>query len=103
MINDITIIVPGRIFGPVDPKDQVRQPIRRAEPTAPASRNIFTYEPPSNRPLVAHTPNKLGSSFSFSHDEGNKLSQQFQAANLSSSPLPPAGKRTPQAVHNIIG
>lgn len=92
--------MPGRIFGPVDPKDQVRQPIRRAEPTAPAPRNIFTYEPPSNRPLVAHTPNKLGSSFSFSHDEG-KLSQQFQAANINSSPV--SGKPTPQGIRNIFG
>ncbi|KAI8057503.1 hypothetical protein BDF21DRAFT_446758 [Thamnidium elegans] len=60
----------GRIFGPVDPKDQVRQPTRRADPNAPALRNIFTFQPPSQRPLVAANPNKLGSSFSFTHDEG---------------------------------
>lgn len=60
----------GRIFGPVDPKDQVRQPIRRPDPNAPAPRNIFTFQPPSQRPLVAANPNKLGSSFSFTHDEG---------------------------------
>lgn len=67
------ILAPGRIFGPVDPKDQVRQPIRRPEPNAPPARNIFTFEPPSQRPLVAANPNKLGSSFSFTHDEGKFL------------------------------
>jgi hypothetical protein len=101
--------VPGRIFGPVDPKDQVRQPIRRPEPTAPPPRNIFTYEPPAQKPLVAHNPNKLGSSFRFTHDEG--LSSQLAATKISNSSttnntngaMRPAGKVTPPIVRSIIG
>ncbi|KAI8978154.1 hypothetical protein BDB01DRAFT_800945 [Pilobolus umbonatus] len=70
----------GRVFGPVDPADQVKLPVRLPEPGAPPARNIFTYEPPSQRPLVAHQPNKLGSQFSFTHDDGsNKMSQSFSA------------------------
>ncbi|CAO3657263.1 unnamed protein product [Mucor hiemalis] len=98
----------GRIFGPVDPKDQVRQPIRRAEPDAPPPRNIFTYEPPTSRPMVAHTPNKLGSSFSFTHDDGTSaVSQKLNKTSISSptspSPRGIAGKPTPQVLHSIIG
>ncbi|KAL7308481.1 hypothetical protein PS15m_011681 [Mucor circinelloides] len=98
---------PGRIFGPVDPKDQVRSPVRHAEPNAPPARNIFTYQPPTERPLVAPT-NKLNSSFSFTHDDGsstvNKLSSTLSNTNISQSKsMPAAGKVTPKISHNIIG
>lgn len=101
-----TCIVPGRIFGPVDPKDQVRQPIRRAEPTAPPPRNIFTYEPPAQKPLVAHNPNKLGSSFSFTHNDGAaavvKSSTSNGTANNNNG-MRPAGKVNPPIARSIIG
>ncbi|KAL7322570.1 hypothetical protein PS15p_211555 [Mucor circinelloides] len=98
---------PGRIFGPVDPKDQVRSPVRHAGPNAPPARNIFTYQPPTERPLVAPT-NKLNSSFSFTHDDGsstvNKLSSTLSNTNISQSKsMPAAGKVTPKISHNIIG
>ncbi|KAF1806931.1 hypothetical protein V8B55DRAFT_1442967 [Mucor lusitanicus] len=99
--------MPGRIFGPVDPKDQVRSPVRHAEPNAPPARNIFTYQPPTERPLVAPT-NKLNSSFSFTHDDGsstiNKLSSTLSNTNISQSKsMPAAGKVTPKISRNIIG
>ncbi|KAI8086979.1 uncharacterized protein B0P05DRAFT_608252 [Gilbertella persicaria] len=59
-------LVPGRIFGPVDPKDQVSRPVRHPEPNGPPNRNIFTYEPPAERRLVASS-NKLDAQFSFAH------------------------------------
>ncbi|CAO0792723.1 unnamed protein product [Mucor circinelloides] len=98
---------PGRIFGPVDPKDQVRSPVRHAEPNAPPARNIFTYQPPTERPLVAPT-NKLNSSFSFTHDDGsstiNKLSSTLSNTNISQSKsMPAAGKATPKISRSIIG
>lgn len=57
-------------------------------------RNIFTYQPPPERRLVAPT-NKLNSSFTFSHDEGSKPT--------ASQSMPAAGKPTPRILHNIIG
>lgn len=99
-------IATGRIFGPVDPKDQVRPSIRRAEPDAPAPRNIFTYEPPASRPMVAPT-NKLSSSFSFTHDDGTAIvSQKLNNTSISpTSPTPKgiAGKPTPRILGSIIG
>ncbi|KAI8328911.1 hypothetical protein BC941DRAFT_406265 [Chlamydoabsidia padenii] len=65
--------VPGRVFGPVHPDDQVRHAIRKPDPNAP-NRNIFSYAPPEPKPLVAHQPNRLGSSFSLTHDEGTPTS-----------------------------
>jgi hypothetical protein len=96
--------VPGRIFGPVDPKDQVRSPVRHAEPNAPPARNIFTYVPPAERPLVAPT-NKLNSSFSFTHDDGsaNKISSKLSQTYITQSKSLPAGKATPKLSRSIIG
>ncbi|CEP07891.1 hypothetical protein [Parasitella parasitica] len=99
---------PGRIFGPVDPKDQVTRPVRRAEPTAPPSRNIFTYQPPAERPLVEPS-DKLKSTFNiFTHDDGsavNKLSSRLSNTNITQSRSLPAaaGKPTPRIAHSIIG
>ncbi|KAF7727324.1 hypothetical protein EC973_007633 [Apophysomyces ossiformis] len=56
--------MPGRIFGPVKPEDEVRRPVRRRDPNE-VHRNIFTYEPPAPRPLVAHNPKRLDSSITF--------------------------------------
>ncbi|KAG0174751.1 hypothetical protein DFQ28_002393 [Apophysomyces sp. BC1034] len=56
--------MPGRIFGPVKPEDEVTRSVRRRDPNE-VHRNIFTYEPPVPRPLVAHNPKRLNSSFSF--------------------------------------
>jgi hypothetical protein len=65
-------LVPGRVFGPVHPDDQVRPGVRKPDPNAP-NRNIFAYVPPEAKPLVAHQPNRLGSSFTLAHDEGIQM------------------------------
>ncbi|ORX47140.1 hypothetical protein DM01DRAFT_1339160 [Hesseltinella vesiculosa] len=59
--------VPGRIFGPVHPDDEVSHHTKRHDTSQP-QRNIFTYVPPEQKPLVAHNPNRLESSFSFGND-----------------------------------
>ncbi|KAG0988089.1 hypothetical protein G6F29_002015 [Rhizopus arrhizus] len=98
--------VPGRVFGPVDPKDQVTRPVRLPEPDTPPLRNIFAYEPPVERPLVAPHPNKLGSSIVLGQDEGNKHNNKT-SANSSRDSLGPysgvAGKPTPRISRSIIG
>ncbi|KAG1056455.1 hypothetical protein G6F43_001649 [Rhizopus delemar] len=98
--------VPGRVFGPVDPKDQVTRPVRLPEPDAPPLRNIFAYEPPVERPLVAPHPNKLGSSIVLGQDEGSNHNNKT-SANSSRDSLGPysgvAGKPTPRISRSIIG
>ncbi|KAI8643925.1 hypothetical protein BD408DRAFT_414106 [Parasitella parasitica] len=96
---------PGRIFGPVDPKDQVNRPVRRAEPNAPPDRNIFTYQPPAERPLVEPS-NKLKSTFNiFTHDDGSTANSTFFNTNITQSKSLPAaaGKPTPRITRSIIG
>ncbi|KAI7871504.1 hypothetical protein BDF14DRAFT_1761862 [Spinellus fusiger] len=67
--DEQTMYMPGRIFGPVKPEDQVQRSIRSPHPIQP-QRNIFTYEPPPTRPMVSHNPACLASSLKLSHDEG---------------------------------
>ncbi|KAI8327775.1 hypothetical protein EDC96DRAFT_531349 [Choanephora cucurbitarum] len=52
----------SNLFSSVDPKDQADQPVIQNK-----GRNIFTYQPPAERRLVAPS-NKLDSQFSFTHD-----------------------------------
>ncbi|KAG1458163.1 hypothetical protein G6F56_006458 [Rhizopus delemar] len=58
------------------------RPLRPSE--TPPARNIFTYEPPSQRPLVAPHPNKLGSSIVLGEEKetnvGYKSSNSRQIA-----------------------
>ncbi|KAI8350854.1 hypothetical protein BD560DRAFT_438922 [Blakeslea trispora] len=61
----------GRIFGSLDTKDQDNRPTRQNEP----NRNIFTYQPPAERRLVASS-NKLVSQFSFAQDDGSLSKKQ---------------------------
>ncbi|KAI9262180.1 hypothetical protein BDA99DRAFT_560053 [Phascolomyces articulosus] len=70
----LAIDAPGRIFGPIRPEDQVSHSVRRNlhEP----ARNIFAYEPPAQKPLVAHNPKRLDSTFSFGHQESNPSSRR---------------------------
>ncbi|CEG73176.1 hypothetical protein RMATCC62417_08609 [Rhizopus microsporus] len=94
----------GSIFGPVDPGDQVTRSVRASESNAPPARNIFTYQPPAERSSVMSYPNKLGSSFSLSHDEGvNNKQSVDQQRNNPQHPVGVAGKPTPRVTHNIIG
>ncbi|KAI8073377.1 hypothetical protein BC940DRAFT_291179 [Gongronella butleri] len=83
--------VPGRVFGPVHPDDEVGRPkLRGAAATSVPQRNIFTYEPPEQKPLVAHDPKRLDSSFSFGH------------ATSPTTPEGPAGKKMAPANRNIF-
>ncbi|KAL0082700.1 hypothetical protein J3Q64DRAFT_1752779 [Phycomyces blakesleeanus] len=61
--------MPGRVFGPVKPEDQVSRSVLNVHPIRP-KRNIFTYEPPPTRPMVAHNPSILASSIKFSQEDG---------------------------------
>ncbi|KAI9492842.1 hypothetical protein BDB00DRAFT_909343 [Zychaea mexicana] len=82
----LAIDAPGRIFGPIRPEDQVSHSVRRNlhEP----ARNIFAYEPPAPKPLVAHNPSRLDSSFSFGHAEstGNNNNNNNNPASRRASP-----------------
>jgi hypothetical protein len=89
----------NRIFGPVNPQDMVNRPVRRAEPTARPSRNIFTYQPPEDRPLVKHDKSKLEASFSFAHDEGNASKKTNGTNGINNAP---AGKPTPRVTGSIF-
>ncbi|CAO3597986.1 unnamed protein product [Absidia cylindrospora] len=95
--------VPGRVFGPVHPDDQVRHAVRKPAENA-AGRNIFSYVPPEAKPLVAHNPNKLGSSFSLAHDEGLRPSTTTASASsdddsgLASPSTPPVSSPTSRRV-----
>ncbi|KAI7905702.1 uncharacterized protein BX663DRAFT_429698 [Cokeromyces recurvatus] len=64
-----------------------------------SSRNIFTYQPPPQRPMVSPS-NKLNSTFKFTHDDGT--SQQSTHKEAISSSLPAAGKPTPRIHRNVI-
>ncbi|KAI8092971.1 uncharacterized protein BX664DRAFT_348219 [Halteromyces radiatus] len=86
--------VPGRIFGPVHPDDQVRHSIRKPDENAP-NRNIFSYEPPKAKPLVAHNPNRLGSSFTLAHDEGTR-------PTTSNESTPPVTRKPKSESRNIF-
>ncbi|KAG1494672.1 hypothetical protein G6F54_007708 [Rhizopus delemar] len=72
----------------------------------PQLRNIFAYEPPVERPLVAPHPNKLGSSIVLGQDEGSNHNNKT-SANSSRDSLGPysgvAGKPTPRISRSIIG
>lgn len=82
------------------------RPVRLPEPDAPPLRNIFAYEPPVERPLVAPHPNKLGSSIVLGQDEGSNHNNKT-SANSSRDSLGPysgvAGKPTPRISRSIIG
>ncbi|KAI9264757.1 hypothetical protein BY458DRAFT_540583 [Sporodiniella umbellata] len=88
--------LPGRIFGPVDPKHQVVRPVRHAEPDTPPIRNIFTYNPPKDRPLVAPQPDKLSSSIILGQEETGDSVKPKEVNRV-------AGKPTPRVYQNIIG
>ncbi|KAI9476444.1 MAG: hypothetical protein EXX96DRAFT_577197 [Benjaminiella poitrasii] len=80
---------------------------RTDQPTpqkAPTSRNIFTYQPPPQRPMVAPS-NKLDSTFKFTHSDGSSPPQNNKTTvinNNNTAAMPPAGKRTPHITRNII-
>ncbi|CAO3695003.1 unnamed protein product [Rhizopus stolonifer] len=94
--------LPGRIFGPVDPKHQVTRPVRHAEPDTPPIRNIFTYSPPADRPLVAPNPNKLSSSIVLGQEETSSYDYK-SSLNQPREHVGVAGKATPRVSHSIIG
>ncbi|KAI9018633.1 hypothetical protein CLU79DRAFT_761220 [Phycomyces nitens] len=50
----------GKVFGPVKPEDQVQRSVVSIHPIRP-KRDIFTYEPPAPRPMVAYKPQNLSS------------------------------------------
>ncbi|KAI7885733.1 hypothetical protein K492DRAFT_190691 [Lichtheimia hyalospora FSU 10163] len=86
----LAIDAPGRIFGPIRPEDQVGHSVRRN--LHGPHRNIFSYEPPAEKPLVTTKPDRLGSSFSFTHDEG-----------APATPTPSANRKATPKENNIFG
>ncbi|KAI8145642.1 hypothetical protein BJV82DRAFT_601724 [Fennellomyces sp. T-0311] len=87
--KELAIDAPGRIFGPIKPEDQVGRPARKNlhEP----ARNIFAYEPPAQKPLVAHNPKRLDSSFTFGHSESMPTN------------TPASRRAAPKETKNLLG